>query len=145
MLINKYKKIGCVFVCLLMLIVGLITITIKNKSSELYAVYSSPDKKFRIQVYKYLGGQAFPGQSGDSSGYVILIDRNNKIIRQEKISMVQLVDKPVWSADSVKQKLIFEWKLPRDEESSFHKIFNDSLEKKNIKKGQSEVTLRKRD
>ena len=30
-------------------------------------------------------------------------------------------------------------------ESSFHKIFNDSLEKKNIKKGQSEVTLRKRD
>ena len=53
------------------------------------------------------------GGGGDAPGYVQLIDENGKVLKEEKVDMVQGVDNPWWDKNSVSIRYLFtEWDLP---------------------------------
>ncbi len=79
---------------------------------ELYALFNSPDGRFKIEIYASKEDAIFPGQAGDVPGVVFLKDAKGNILNKKYIEMVHLVDDPVWSKDHVEQRLIFDWKLP---------------------------------
>lgn len=84
-----------------------------NAPGEEYRSFPSPDGRFRIVVLR-TGTQTatMPGQAGDSPGVVRLYDRNDKLLQEISIEMVQLVDHVDWQSDRVTIKLIADWKLP---------------------------------
>jgi hypothetical protein len=83
----------------------------KNEK-ELYTTYESPSGDFIIEVYRQIERGVFPGQSGDSPGFVVLKDTKGKILNRSDVEMVQLVYEPDWSEDRVRVKLLFDWELP---------------------------------
>lgn len=107
------KSIGIVSagVLLLALLAGLY-IFVPGKA-DLYNSFASPDNRYQIEVYAYRVFMAFPGQSGDRPGYVILKDNAGNILNGTCIEMVQWINKPVWEKSHVSQNLIFDWDLPK--------------------------------
>ena len=74
----------------------------------------SPDKRFKMIVYRIPMTSAMPGQSGDAPGFVRLYDeRNGRILEQKDVEMVQLIDQPEWSPTNLYIKLFADWKLPK--------------------------------
>ena len=86
----------------------------KKIQSQPYRTFSSPDNRFKIEVYSYdVKEVSFPGHSGDMPGIVYLKDsKSNKILRQRELEMVQLIENPEWTKKTVKAKLQFDWILP---------------------------------
>jgi hypothetical protein len=97
---------------LLMTSVGVLSAC--QREAELYKTFSMPDGGYRLEVYSYTGDASFPGQSGDSSGYVLLKDKANRVINRANIDMVQRVSDPVWDTDRVSQRTVFEFTLPQE-------------------------------
>lgn len=81
--------------------------------SSQYDVFISPDKNYRIELFYYDNiFSVMPGSSaGDESGYVRLYNKDNKLLNEKEIEMLQLVETVDWSDDQVSIKLIADWDL----------------------------------
>ncbi|MEM7747624.1 MAG: hypothetical protein AAF346_05190 [Pseudomonadota bacterium] len=75
-----------------------------------YRRYDSPDKRHALVVYREQQIFAFPGQSSDSPGYVVLLGAEGTELKRRSVDMVQLVTAPVWKSESVSVKLLLDWK-----------------------------------
>jgi hypothetical protein len=80
---------------------------------EEYRVTESPDRIFRIVVLRRPLAWAMPGQAGDAPGTVRLLDRNDHVLRETEVPMVQMANEVEWSADRVRIKFVADWELPR--------------------------------
>ena len=79
-----------------------------------YQTYTSPGAEYRIVVYRIkVFPMMMPGSAGDAPGFVRLYDRNNQILAEKDVDMVQLIDAPEWSPDKVHIKLFADWELPQ--------------------------------
>jgi hypothetical protein len=83
-------------------------------SGEEYRTFVSPDKRFKIVVYRTPQNISMPGQSSDAPGEICLyrVD-NGKLLQKQSVEMVQLVEEVTWSTTNVYIKLVVEWDLPR--------------------------------
>ena|SRR5438128_9541154 len=78
-----------------------------------YRSFSSPDGRFTVTVFRDGSLFAMPGQAGDSSGVVVLLDRKNgRIVQRRDVDMVQRIDQVLWSSTNVEIKVFAEWRLP---------------------------------
>ena len=77
--------------------------------AEEYARFDSPDARHRLVVYRYPLPFGFPGQSGDSPGRVELQTAEGKVLDSCGVEMVQIVERPEWSRQSVYVKLVLDW------------------------------------
>lgn len=86
-----------------------------GRSTSLYKTFNSPDGQFVLEVYSFDASvlPAMPGQGGDAHGVVLLKNKSGNILQKCNVEMVQLIESPEWSLDSVKVKLILDWQLPR--------------------------------
>lgn len=79
---------------------------------SLYREFPSPDGNFRVRVMRQ---ESFlplmPGQSGDAQGKAQLVDRNNRVLAEAKLEMVQLVDDVDWSDGHARIQFIADWNL----------------------------------
>lgn len=66
-----------------------------------YAHYQSPDGRHTLIVFRRPMFFALPGQSGDASGYVVLIGHDGAQLQSRSIAMVQLAHAPQWETDQV--------------------------------------------
>jgi len=111
----KIKK-ATILTIIIIFFVVILTITIFNcgRSTSLYQTFNSPDGQFILEVYSFDSNMLslMPGQGGDAPGVVFLKNKSGHILQKCNVEMVQLVDSPEWNPDSVKVKLIFDWKLP---------------------------------
>src|SRR5206468_1222214 len=63
-----------------------------------YRSYVSPDGRFKMVVHRIPMTTAMPGQAGDTPGFVRLYDqRNGRILQQQNVEMVQMIDQFEWS------------------------------------------------
>ena len=53
-----------------------------------------------------------PGSSGDAPGYIQLYNKNNILMQEKEVEMVQMVDDIRWSKNLVDIKFIASWELP---------------------------------
>lgn len=77
-----------------------------------YQTFTSPNghcfiKLYRIQIFSSL----MPGNAGDAPGFVRLYTKNNKILQQQDVEMVQLVETIEWNKNSVYIKFVADWTL----------------------------------
>ena len=81
--------------------------------SSRYHVFTSPDKSYRVELFAYQQVlPAMPGSSaGDETGYIRLYNKDNHLLNEKEIEMVQLVETVDWSDDRVSIKLIADWEL----------------------------------
>ena len=76
--------------------------------------YSSPDGRFQIVVFRFPMFFAMPGQGSDAPGYFQLLDtRTGRVLREQKVGMVQEVDQIHWSATNVVGRIFADWSLPK--------------------------------
>ncbi|WP_426357550.1 hypothetical protein ACPUVO_13960 [Pseudocolwellia sp. HL-MZ19] len=73
----------------------------------------SPDKSYRIELFSYDNiFSVMPGSSaGDEAGYIRLYNKDNKLLNEKEIEMLQLVETVDWSNKQVNIKLIADWDL----------------------------------
>ncbi|MDB6018423.1 MAG: uncharacterized protein JWR19_2912 [Pedosphaera sp.] len=85
-----------------------------HNSGKGYRTFTSPDGRYRIVVYAFSASLVMPGQSGDVPGVVRLYEtETGKVLEEQKVEMVQLIEPPTWSPTNVDIKLFADWKLPR--------------------------------
>lgn len=85
----------------------------KSQTLEEYASFTRPDGNYKVVVLrKSTWPSVMPGQAGDSPGKVQLFDRNQKLLHETDVEMVQLVENVDWGQKRVTIKLIAEWDLP---------------------------------
>ena len=82
-------------------------------SSKEYRSFVRPDGHYRVVVMRTSVWFALmPGQASDAPGLVQLYDRNDQLLQETKVEMVQLIEQVKWKDQSVHIKLVAEWKLP---------------------------------
>lgn len=81
--------------------------------SSPHSVFMSPDKQYRIELFSYDNIlPVMPGSSaGDEAGYIRLYNKDNELLNEKEIEMVQLVETINWSGDKVSIKLVADWNL----------------------------------
>jgi hypothetical protein len=82
---------------------------------EIYASYESPDKHYKIVVYRLPQEISMPGQSGDASGVVCLYDvSTGKLLERKPVEMVHMIGfhDITWSVTNVFITSFSDWKLP---------------------------------
>jgi len=78
-----------------------------------YKTSVSPDQRFRVEVFGISTPlPMMPGSAGDTPGFVRLQTREGKVLREQDIAAVQLVEQIRWSHTRVDIPLIVEWPLP---------------------------------
>lgn len=83
---------------------------------EKYATFESPDRRFRIEVWRDKQFLAVgPGQTGDSPGEVRLYNQAGDLLEEADVDMVQIVENVEWTDKTVFIKFVGEWNLPPDE------------------------------
>ncbi len=78
---------------------------------DVYARWESPDGRHMVSVYRLQKIFAMPGQGSDAPGMVLLTNRDGIVLNRRRIDMVQLASEPVWGPETVRMKLLFEWRL----------------------------------
>jgi len=94
---------------------GLWRLCIRASASEWVAL-TSPDRRFRLVVYRIPMMFCMPGGSSDAPGYVRLFDnRTGRLLEQKEVEMVQMVGftEVDWSSSQVHIKLLADWNLPK--------------------------------
>ena len=86
---------------LIVLVVGvLVTFALRawrQSAAEEYRLFTSPDGRFQIVVYRKPSQVAMPGQGSDAPGYFQLRDlRTGRVLRERSVEMVQLIDRIDW-------------------------------------------------
>jgi hypothetical protein len=86
----------------------------RESNAGIYKTYSSPDGRYRVEVWRYPEMYAAPGDSGGAPGFVRLVDtESGKTIERKATEMVMVIDSVRWSSDSVAVKLFVDWSLPK--------------------------------
>ncbi len=107
---TRKRMVGLVFVGM---VVILTFILLGRPKGEEYRRYSSPDGRFQIVVFRIPTAFAMPGQSSDAPGYFQLLDtQTGRVLREQEVEMVQLVDRIEWSATNVMVRLLAVRSLP---------------------------------
>jgi hypothetical protein len=108
---NLKKLLLILFVCLIFATAGYIY---WNRTRlDQYQVLESPDRRFRLVVYRRpIWPSSMPGQGSDAPGVVRLYDRSGRLLNEAPVRMVQQVEEVQWSADHVEVPLVFYFKLP---------------------------------
>ena len=116
----KLSKSYCKNILILIVTLGLIIILFINIIplkkvflSSQHQVFMSPDKNYRIELFAYDSiFTAMPGSSaGDEAGYIRLYNKDNELLNEKEIEMLQLVETVDWSDNHVSIKLIADWPL----------------------------------
>jgi len=77
-----------------------------------YRTFNSPDRNNYLKVYRYKPFyMVMPGGAGDASGYIQLYNKNDELMREKEIEMIQMANNVQWTKSHVKIKLIANWKL----------------------------------
>jgi hypothetical protein len=81
--------------------------------ASVYKTFTSPDQRFHLTVYR-LGWPwpVPPGSAGDAPGFVRLHARDEAVLQEQDIPMVQLVDQVDWQPRRVEIRLLADWPLP---------------------------------
>ncbi len=83
---------------------------VREFRSHEYSSHISPDGNFKVTVYSYLEFGFFPGQTGDASGYISLVDLNtNSELDQKEISMINTIDEIIWDSNAVSIGKLFKF------------------------------------
>lgn len=108
---NNTAQIGLI-TCLFFLAVGCAWLEGGRPGQEVRR-FESPDGRYAVVVRLDLKADApiTPGSSGDRAGFVQLIDKRDKILRQKSVDMVGLVDQVFWGKNEVEVKMVATWKL----------------------------------
>lgn len=86
----------------------------RESGTWLYATETSPDGRFRIEVYGYPRFWAAPGDSSGAPGDVrLIVVESGKIIERKSTEMVMLIETVRWNPTTVDIKLFTEWNLPQ--------------------------------
>ncbi len=94
------------------LVVGLLVW--QSSRAEKHHAFTSPDGRFKIVVYRRPTLLAMPGQGSDAPGYFQLLDmKTGRVLNEQNVEMVQLVEQIHWSPTKVNVKLLADWDLPR--------------------------------
>jgi peroxiredoxin len=102
--------VGLVFV---IVVLALTLMLVRRSKGEEYRRYSSPDGRFRVVVFRIPSAFAMPGGSSDAPGYIQLKDaKTGRVLREQEVELVQLVDHVEWSATNVCIRLLADWSLP---------------------------------
>ncbi len=81
--------------------------------AEEYNSFSSPNGEYHVKVFRIkVFPMMMPGSAGDAPGFVRLYGKNDKILEEKDIEMVQIVEDVEWSENKVYMKLFAEWDLP---------------------------------
>jgi hypothetical protein len=84
----------------------------RRAAASEYKTFWSPDSNYRVVVYRMPELYAMPGASGDAPGYVRLYDKAGRILKEQDVEMVQLIDRVRWENGKVTIALFAEWDLP---------------------------------
>lgn len=102
--------VGLVFV---IVVLALTLLLVRRSKGEEYRRYSSLDGRFQVVVFRLPGAFAMPGGSPDAPGYIQLRDaQTGRVLHEQEVEMVQLVDHVEWSATNVYIRLLANWSLP---------------------------------
>ena len=82
---------------------------------ELYARYVSSDSRYIIEVYRRPMLFSFPGGASDAPGIIRLCNAKGKILREQAIEMVQIIDGVEWNDKGVYITPLGLWDLPSTE------------------------------
>ncbi|MDA8451931.1 hypothetical protein M5C97_07160 [Acidovorax sp. NCPPB 3859] len=83
--------------------------------SNVYKTFVSPDERFQVAVFRIgTPWRMFPGSVGDAPGFIRLQTWDGRVLHEQEIEAVQLVEQIRWSATSADIPLIAEWPLPAD-------------------------------
>ena len=94
-------------------VLALTLMMVRRSKGEEYRRYSSPDGRFQVVVYRIPSSFTMPGGSSDAPGYIQLHDAQaGRVLREQEVEMVQLVDHVEWSATNVCVRLLADWSLP---------------------------------
>jgi hypothetical protein len=67
-----------------------------NLLASEYKIYSSPDGKYTLVVYRIPLLIAMPGGGSDASGYVRIYDAKGKVLCDQEVSLVRDIKNPEW-------------------------------------------------
>lgn len=80
-----------------------VTCFLSQKKQELFTEVVSPNREYKLCVYRDTSYRGFPGSSSDASGLIVLTRiKDGKCLFRDKITMVQLVDDIKWEEDAVR-------------------------------------------
>ena len=112
---SKIIKLVTGVLILIILSVLLLTNSFVKKiccASEYRTLYS-PNNNYYLKIYRYKPFyMVMPGSSGDAPGYIQLYNKNNILMQEKEVEMVQMVDDIRWSKNLVDIKFIASWELP---------------------------------
>jgi hypothetical protein len=101
-----------VTLCLALTIVGL-RFARHAGATEHYR-FASPDRRFEIVVYRISMGFAMPGHGSDAPGHFQLREtRTGRVLHEQDVEMVQLVERIDWSPTNVSVRMLADWPLPK--------------------------------
>ena len=84
----------------------------REANAGIYKTFSSPDGRYRIEVWRYPELYTAPGDSGGAPGFVRLVDvKSGKRIHRKPTEMVQVIEYIDWSPRIVNIRLFAEWTL----------------------------------
>jgi hypothetical protein len=113
MLQHKRRFIFIIVGGLILLISSGIWMLSGYRSLEEYRSFARSDGHYRVTVMRTSVWPALmPGQASDAPGVVQLYDRNDNLLQEAKVEMVQFVDQVEWGNKSVHIKLVADWELP---------------------------------
>lgn len=107
---KRIQEVGTIL--LLLIVVGYTTFSGLNDQEE-YLSFFSPDQNFKVLVLRnksIFGGM--PGQAGDNSGTVRLIDKKGYLLQEARVEMVSMIEKVEWQPHLVSIKFVADWVLP---------------------------------
>lgn len=94
---------------ILMLTIVLMLSSCEEPKAE--KVFNSPCGKYTLEVYPKKVRWSAPGDSGQGPGRVVLRSRENGILKEVAVDMVNLVEKVWWESDSVTVRGLDTWDL----------------------------------
>ena len=100
--------------CVFILALGSSCLIIRQGMAGEYRTFWSPDAKYRIVVYASPMLISSIGGAGDASGFVRLYDSRGRVLEEQEVEMVQLIDEVNWEKSRVEIKLFAEWELPQE-------------------------------
>lgn len=87
---------------------------VRRPRGEDYRRYESPDGRFQIAVFRLPTFFAMPGGGSDAQGHFVLLEKQTgRVLREQAVEMVQLVDEVTWSATNVQVGILADWSLPK--------------------------------